>query len=467
MRKAGHVGRDFSEGNIKFSKNMVHEFFCKDFKLILILALVAVVLITPSLSPLRVLQAQQPNQVTITAIVAEPKERWDALFADALAKLREKHPDMTINIDYSVLPYADTRKQILTAMAGKTPIDLISVDQIWLGEFAEGGFLSDLTELTNSWNRSSEWYKTNWDGGIYNGKVYGIWAWTDVRTMWYWKDLLNQSSVNPESLKTWDGYLEAAKKIENSTKGKGIEAMHLVGASHSPDMWYPYLWMQGGEIVKQKSGHPEKGTYWFPSYNSTEGVKALEFLREQVNAGIKPQINHFWGQEFADKKFAVMLEGSWLLGHFNSTEWNILDKKVGMIPMFPVPKAGDTSATMMGGWMLGIPSTSSNKALSWELLTIMLQPDVLAPMLEKYAYLPTQKPIAEGQYSGQLANTIPYYKELISMLSLGHSRPSIAEYPQIADNIRQAIDEVYLGAKEPKQALDDAAKKSAEVLGWS
>ena len=467
MRKAGHVGRDFSEGNIKFSKNIVHEFFCKDFKLILILALVAVVLITPSLSPLRVIQAQQPNQVTITAIVAEPKERWDALFADALAKLREKHPDMTINIDYSVLPYADTRKQILTAMAGRTPIDLISVDQIWLGEFAEGGFLSDLTELTNSWNRSSEWYKTNWDGGIYNGKVYGIWAWTDVRTMWYWKDLLNQSSVNPESLKTWDGYLEAAKKIENLTKGKGIEAMHLVGASHSPDMWYPYLWMQGGEIVKQKSGHPEKGTYWFPSYNSTEGVKALEFLRDQVNAGIKPQINHFWGQEFADKKFAVMLEGSWLLGHFNSTEWNTLDKKVGMIPMFPVPKAGDTSATMMGGWMLGIPSTSSNKALSWELLTIMLQPDVLAPMLEKYAYLPTQKPIAEGQYSGQLANTIPYYKELISMLSLGHSRPSIAEYPQIADNIRQAIDEVYLGAKEPKQALDDAAKKSAEVLGWS
>ena len=466
MRKIDSIGFD-NDSKSTGGRITINKYFCKDFKLFWILALVVLVLAAPSLTPLKMVQGQQPAQVTITAIVAEPKERWDALFADALAKLREKHPDMTINIDYRVLPYADTRKQILTAMAGKTPIDLISVDQIWLGEFAEGGFLSDLTDLTNSWNRSSEWYKTNWDGGIYNGKVYGIWAWTDVRAMWYWKDLLNQSGVNPESLKTWDGYLEAAKKVENSTKGKGIEAMHLVGASHSPDMWYPYLWMQGGEIVKQKSGHPEKGTYWFPSYNSTEGVKALEFLREQVNAGIKPQINHFWGQEFADKKFAVMLEGSWLLGHFNRTEWNTLDKNVGMIPMFPVPKSGDTSATMMGGWMLGIPQTSTNKALSWELLTIMVQPDVLAPMLEKYAYLPTQKPIAEGQYSGQLANTIPYYKELISMLSIGHSRPSIAEYPQIADNIRQAIDEVYLGAKEPKQALDDAAKKSAEVLGWS
>lgn len=465
MRKIDSMGFD---NDSKSTSGRISANKCsrKDFKLFLVLALVVVVLVAPSLHPLKIVQGQQPAQVTLTAIVAEPKERWDALFADALTKLREKHPDMTINVDYRVLPYADTRKQILTAMAGKTPLDLISVDQIWLGEFAQGGFLSDLTDLTNSWNRSSDWYKTNWDGGMYNGKVYGIWAWTDVRAMWYWKDILNQSGVNPESLSTWDGYLEASKKIGDSTRGKGIEAMHLVGASHSPDMWYPYLWMQGGEIVKQKTGHPENGTYWFPAYNSTEGVKALEFLKNQVNAGIKPQINHFWGQEFADKKFAVMLEGSWLLGHFNRTEWNTLDKNVGMIPMFPVPKSGDTSATMMGGWMLGIPQTSTNKALSWELLSLMVQPDVLAPMLEKYAYLPTQKPIAEGQYSAQLAKTIPYYKELISMLSIGHSRPSISEYPQIADNIRQAIDEVYLGVKEPKQALDDAAKKSAEVLGW-
>ena len=444
-----------------------HKYVFKDFKLIFIIALVSLVLIAPSMTPFTMVQAQQPKQVTLTAIVAEPKERWDSLFADALTKLRERHPDMKIDIDYRVLPYADTRKQILTAMAGRTPVDLISVDQIWLGEFAEGKFLSDLSNLTQSWNRSSEWFKTNWDGGIYNGKVYGIWAWTDVRAMWYWKDLLNQSGVSPDSLRTWNGYIEAAKKIENATKDKGVQAMHLVGASHSPDMWYPYLWMLGGEIVKQKSGHPQKGTYWFPAYNSTQGVKALEFLRDQVKAGIKPQINHFWGKEFADKKFAVMLEGSWLLGHFPRNESKNFDKSVGMIPMFPVPKEGDTSATMMGGWMLGIPETSTNKALSWELLTIMIQPDVLAPMLANYAYLPTQKPIAEGTYSTQLNSTIPYYKELISMLAIGHSRPSIAEYPQLADNIRQAIDEVYLGVKEPKQALDDAAKKSAEVLGWS
>lgn len=43
---------------------------------------------------------------------------------------------------------------------------------------------------------------------------------------------------------------------------------------------------------------------------------------------------------------------------------------------------------------------------------------------------------------------------------------AIPEYPEIASHIKQAIDDVYDGRKDPKQALDDAAAKSAKVLGW-
>ena len=408
----------------------------------------------------------QKKQVTLSAIVAEPKERWDILFNSAQQKLREKHPDMDIKVDYRVLPYDATRTQILTAMAGRTPIDLVSVDQIWLGEFAQGGFLSDMTDRAKSWGREKDWYQTNWDGGKYNGKLYGIWAWTDIRSMWYWKDLLNKAGVNPDSLKTWDGYIAGAKQLNNALRGQGIQGMHLVGASHSPDMWYPYLWMLGGEIAKQKDGHPTKGTYWFPAYNSTAGIKALGFLKRQVDAGIRPQINHFWGQEFADKKFATMLEGSWLLGAFPHEKWTSLNQEIGMLPMFPVPNKGDKSATMIGGWILGIPETSQNKDLTWELLTTMVDPQVLTPMLQKEGYLPTQKPIGEGPYAANLNASIPFYKEMISMIPIGHSRPNIPEYPRISDNIKQAIDELYYGMKDPKQALDEAAAKSAKVLGW-
>ena len=91
---------------------------------------------------------------------------------------------------------------------------------------------------------------------------------------------------------------------------------------------------------------------------------------------------------------------------------------------------------------------------------------VLTPMLHDYGYLRTQKSIGEGHYSALLNSSIPYYEELVSMIPDANVKPSIPEYPEIADHIRQAIDEVYYGVKEPREALDDAAAKSALILGW-
>ena len=418
------------------------------------------------ISQMNIITIIAQEEITLTAIFAEPKERWDMLLENATKILNERHPDKTIKIDYRVLPYSDTRTQILTAMAGKTAIDLVSLDQIWLGEFAEGGFLSDLTANTQKWNKSSDWYSQNWEGGLYNDQVKGIWAWTDVRALWYWKDLLDKGKVDPEQLENWNGYISASKKLNQVFQKDGIQAMHLVGANHSPDMWYPYLWMIGGEILEKRDGHPTKQNYWYPIYNSDLGVKALQFLKDQVNAGIKPQINHFWGQEFADKKFAIMLEGSWLLGQFPKNEWSTLKEKIGMIPMFPVPNISNTNtSTLMGGWLLSIPETSQNKELAWELITIMLEPEVLIPMLLQQGYLPTQKSIGEGAYSEKLKSTIPYYEELVSLISLGKGRPNIPEYPIVAEHIRNAIEQVYNGM-DPKQALDEASKQSAKALGW-
>jgi multiple sugar transport system substrate-binding protein len=87
-------------------------------------------------------------------------------------------------------------------------------------------------------------------------------------------------------------------------------------------------------------------------------------------------------------------------------------------------------------------------------------------MLAKYGYLPTQIAIGDGPYSAELRKSIPYYDQLISLIKYGRSRPNLAEYPQIAEHISEAIDAVYSGSKQPKQALDDAAAKSAKALGW-
>jgi multiple sugar transport system substrate-binding protein len=393
--------------------------------------------------------------------------RWNQLLQPALDELSRRHPDMNIELEYIEFDYlSGTRNQILDRLSKGESVDIISLDQIWLGEFAQRGLIENLTQKFEEWGRIPDLYEPNLDGSVYNGTLYALWLWTDVRSMWYWKDMLQEAGVDPESLKTWDGYISAAVKLNDFFGDNITQGVHLVGASHDPDMWYPYLWMLGGEILQLREGHPTKGPYWFPSFNSSEGVRAMEFLKRQVDAGIEPQKEHSWGAEFANRTFPVMIENSGILSAFPRESFPTLEQEVGFIPMFPVPNQTIPTSTMMGGWELAIPSTSQHSDLAWELITIAAQPEILGPFLQEMGFLPTQRTLGEGQFSEQSRESIPYFEEMISMIPDGRSRPNIPEYPEIAEHIHQAIQQVYNGSASPKDALDMAAAKSADSLGW-
>src|SRR5918912_98338 len=220
---------------------------------------------------------QQPNKnLTLTVLfnLFNPPKGGKPLLDNALNKLRSNHPNLNINVRYIKIDYTlhrtmpnYTRDQMLKALSNGTSVDVVALDQIWLGEFVQKGLLADLSNYAMKWGRISDWYKANLAGGLYKGKVYGIWYETDVRGIWYWKDLLNKAGVDPNSLQTWNGYIESAKKLDSVLRSKGTEGVYLSGVNQgAPDLWYPYLWMLGGHILKEKAGHPTKGTYWFPAY---------------------------------------------------------------------------------------------------------------------------------------------------------------------------------------------------------
>jgi multiple sugar transport system substrate-binding protein len=393
--------------------------------------------------------------------------RWNQLLQPALNELNRRHPDMNIQIEYADFPYNITRDSILDRLSnGDNAVDIVSVDQIWLGEFAERGLLRNLTDEFEGWGGTSDLYESNLDGCVYNNTVYGLWLWTDVRGMWYWKDMLQEAGVDPESLKTWDGYISAAVKLNDFFGDRITQGVHLRNAPHEPDMWYPYLWMLGGEILELREGHPTKGVYWFPSYNSSAGLRAMEFLKRQVDAGIEPQERQL-EKAFTNKNFSVILADSAMPGEFPKESWPTLEQELGFIPMFPVPNQTTLTSTMMGGWEVAIPSTSQNSDLSWELIRIMAQPEILGPFLQQYGYLPTQHTLGEGPSSQPLKESIPYFEEMISMIPYGRSRPNIPEYPEIAEQVTQAIQQVYNGSASPEDALNSAASKSADSLGWN
>src|SRR5215204_1221334 len=390
---------------------------------------------------------------------------WNHMLQPALNELNRRHPEMNIQIEYDE-PYNEYRNSILDRLSNGDSVDIISLDQIWLGEFAQKGLIRNLTADFEQWGRIDDLYEANLDGSVYNNTIYGLWLWTDVRGIWYWKDMLQEAGVDPESLKTWDGYISAAVKLKDFFGDRITQGVHLIGAPHDRDIWYPYLWMLGGDILELRQGHPTKGVYWFPSYNSSEGLRAMEFLKQQVDAGIKSQKEHSWGLEFANRTFPVMIEGSWMLAAFPRESWPTLEQEVGFIPMFPVPDQTTQTSTMMGGWELAIPSTSQHSELSWELITIMAQPEILGPFLREMGFVPTQRTLGEGPSSEPLKESVPFFEEMVSMIPNGRGRPTAAEYPEIAEHIHQAIQQVYNGSASPKEALDIAAAKSAATLGW-
>src|SRR3569623_575175 len=102
---------------------------------------------------------------------------------------------------------------MLKSVANGTAVDIVLLYQKWLGVFAQNGLLTDLTNYTETWGRAPEWYQSNLAGGVYKGKIFGIWYETDVRGIWYWKDFLSRANGDPTMLKTWDGYIEAARKL--------------------------------------------------------------------------------------------------------------------------------------------------------------------------------------------------------------------------------------------------------------
>jgi multiple sugar transport system substrate-binding protein len=124
-------------------------------------------------------QSNQKEKVTLTLLLSADGERWDPLLDGAKQELQKRYPDKVIEIQNKTLPYEEIRPQLLEALTNGTSIDLISIDQIWLGEFAENGLLTDLTDFIKKGMISpAGFYQANWDGGVSENKVHAIWIWT-------------------------------------------------------------------------------------------------------------------------------------------------------------------------------------------------------------------------------------------------------------------------------------------------
>ena len=55
----------------------------------------------------------------------------------AWKKLQENHPELDITIEYHLYEYNETRTQLAIRLSRREPIDVMTVDHIWIGEFKD------------------------------------------------------------------------------------------------------------------------------------------------------------------------------------------------------------------------------------------------------------------------------------------------------------------------------------------
>jgi ABC-type glycerol-3-phosphate transport system substrate-binding protein len=92
----------------------------------------------------------QRRAVTLKVLARDYTLRLDSPWRPAAAELKRRHPELDINVELEGSPYNDQRRKALISTGQGA--DIIQMDNIWLGEFAEGGIIQDNTARFNAWS---------------------------------------------------------------------------------------------------------------------------------------------------------------------------------------------------------------------------------------------------------------------------------------------------------------------------
>lgn len=371
-----------------------------------------------------------------------------------------------VQLEIHDFPYNELRSKLETTLLTGDPSvapDIVMIDSIWLGELVTGGYLADLTQSVAK--VAEDWYPAFRNGSQWppeSGKYYGLWYDTDVRVTFYWPDLLQKAGVNPGDLLYQDTYISACTKLKAALKNDGIGGCWLdMAGSWAPDFeFFPYLWQEGGEILEKKDGK------YVPAFQSEAGVRALQFLVDRVKAGIDPQTQTFWGNDFAQKKWAVYPHGNWAASEsrFPNTTANQRQQKISALPL-PVSEPGKVPVTLAGGWIMSIPAVLQNKApdrfaQATKVMAAFLRADV---MTDYYGAL-ARVPVRAGVDRKVLSEKIEFFDFYSKMASVARVRPAIPQWSQVSDAIFQAMGAAVFKGVDPKVALQNAADQVRQIL---
>jgi ABC-type glycerol-3-phosphate transport system substrate-binding protein len=189
--------------------------------------------------------------------------------------------------------------------------------------------------------------------------------------------------------------------------------------------------------------------------NSPAGVAALDFWK--ACAQISPPGTVGRDEEEAFKLFTAGQVAMFFYGEWGQDSIAARAPKMNYgVAQLPKPANG-TSIGTFGGFNLGINAKCKNKDLAWEFVKYTTKREVE----EKITMLtPAQKEAAKTYLAAKRKFDDVIYRQLSTALF----RPSVPNYPEVAEVQRTATGKILLGQADAKTALDEAAKAIDALL---
>lgn len=350
--------------------------------------------------------------------------------------------------------YTETYQKLQAATAsGQTPAVAL-LQYTTANVLANKQVLASLDSFLKKDKESNveDYVPTFLDLGKVNGKQYALPAYGTTQVLYFRKDILAKSNIDPSQLKTWESLGEAAKKIKAEQKVFGWEPMwgsgNLIDASLSA----------GGKVLSDDGKKV--------MIDSTEWVNTWDFFRKAIHEDKTMQIHHggqgweYWYKTIDD----VMQDRA---AGYTGSSGDQGDLDFTKIVATPQPGwQNHEAAPAAEAQMLVIPAKASSEqqAAAYKWIKYFTSSEVTADWSKNSGYIAVRKSATE----------VPAYKEfaaknpqiLVPLEQAQHGTPGFIDPTggKILDALSKAADKVEIENIPAGQALKDAKEEAQKAL---
>lgn len=374
-----------------------------------------------------------------------------AALQTALEGFYEKYPDVTVSFDYT--DYGKLNEKVTTGIASGLLPDIIQIGIGWIPPLASKGVLAPLDDYGFSPDELEDLYpEVALKPGQYDGGTYAIPFITQGSQLVYRKDYFQDAGLDPDQPPaTWKELRDAAiKTTVRSSDGTLVRAGFSGLVEGSRGNFSTFLWSNGGQVFSDDNS---KATF-----NSPEGVEALEFIDELVNTDKVVDIGFESGapqNPIVTGKAAMALYQNYI----DCDDPEVITPEVcDQLAFAPLPgkKNGD-SAIFLGGTLSALSKGAKNPKAAAALLRYFTDnPEVAFSTAASVMSFPSAKSAWEDP---RVAN-VPSAAAYISYIDVAGSEGGPITWLDTRNDFQPALESVLLGGEDAKTALDTLAAKA-------